>query len=154
MKKQYLFLFLLSMILVASTISLAQDKGFGLGVILGEPTGLSGKYWLNEKTAIDGAVAWSFYHEASFHLHGDYLFHNKEAFETEEPFALYYGVGGRIKATENSDTQVGIRGVVGIDYLARSVPFDIFLEIAPILDLTPTSDLVFNAGLGARFFFE
>ena len=28
---------------------------FGIGVVLGEPTGISGKYWLSEKTAIDGA---------------------------------------------------------------------------------------------------
>jgi hypothetical protein len=37
---------------------LAQADGFGVGIILGEPTGLSGKYWLTEKTAVDAAVAW------------------------------------------------------------------------------------------------
>jgi len=26
--------------------------GFGLGIMLGEPSGLSGKYWMSEKNAI------------------------------------------------------------------------------------------------------
>jgi hypothetical protein len=39
---------------------LAQDQDFGLGFMLGEPTGISFKKWTGSKTAIDGAVAWSF----------------------------------------------------------------------------------------------
>ena len=51
-------LLILAAILLCGTAS-AQDSGFGLGVILGEPTGISGKLWLGGKTAIDGATAWS-----------------------------------------------------------------------------------------------
>src|SRR5258708_39192418 len=32
---------------------------FGVGAIFGEPTGVSVKYWLSDKHAIDGALAWS-----------------------------------------------------------------------------------------------
>ena len=35
----------------------AQDKGTGLGIIVGEPTGFSAKHWLTNTTAIDGAIA-------------------------------------------------------------------------------------------------
>jgi len=53
-----------------------QDQGFGLGVILGEPTGISWKAWTGSRSAIDGAVAWSFEKEAAVHLHADLLWHN------------------------------------------------------------------------------
>lgn len=149
------FIFLTFMfILTINCLALSQDKGFGLGVILGEPTGISGKYWLDERSAVDGAVAWSFYRGSSIHIHGDYLIHNKSAFETEEPLALYYGIGGRLKSGDKIQTQLGLRGVVGIDYMARTVPIDVFLELSPILDFAPSTEFFFNAGLGARFFFE
>ena len=32
-------------------------QGFGIGLIVGEPTGLSAKKWLSDATAIDAAVA-------------------------------------------------------------------------------------------------
>jgi hypothetical protein len=34
-------------LLLLGTISSAQDTGYGIGIIFGEPSGLSGKYWLN-----------------------------------------------------------------------------------------------------------
>ena len=53
---------------------LAGESPFGLGVMIGEPTGISGKYWLSPANAIDFAVAWSFANDANFHLHTDYLY--------------------------------------------------------------------------------
>lgn len=74
--------------------SLAQDRGFGLGVILGEPTGLSGKYWVSSKNAIDGGLAWSFRRSGFFHVHADYLWHFPLKVETDQRFTFYAGVGG------------------------------------------------------------
>ena len=50
----------------------AQD-GLGVGVILGEPTGISLKAWTSDKHAVDAAVAWSFSENDSFQFHADYL---------------------------------------------------------------------------------
>ncbi len=60
----------------------AQEKDFGVGAILGEPTGVSLKKWLGARTAIDGALAWSFANESGFHLHADYLVHNFSLFRS------------------------------------------------------------------------
>ncbi|MCB0408549.1 MAG: hypothetical protein KDD34_10110, partial [Bdellovibrionales bacterium] len=51
----------------------AANKRFGLGIVLGEPTGLSGQYWLSKNRAIDGAAAWSLNEESSFILQSTYL---------------------------------------------------------------------------------
>jgi len=50
----------LLVILFFCTPTVAQDRGFGLGIIVGEPTGLSFKKWSGDTTAIGGAIAWSF----------------------------------------------------------------------------------------------
>jgi hypothetical protein len=76
----------------------AQDRGFGLGIIVGEPTGVSLKGWLSKTTAIDAALAWSFAGGDFFQIHGDYLSHNFSLLKVEKgKLPFYYGIGGRIK---------------------------------------------------------
>jgi len=131
----------------------AEERGFGLGVILGAPTGLSCKYWMRNNTAIDGAVAWSIGRHSRLYLHADYLLHRFDVFEVErDKMALYYGIGGRIKLEDNG--RVGIRIPVGVDYIFVKAPLDIFLELAPVLDLVPSTSLSLNGGVGIRFFFQ
>jgi hypothetical protein len=130
-----------------------QEKGWGLGIILGEPTGVSFKKWLNKKHAIDAAAAWSFGSEDAFHLHGDYLFHNRNLINIDgNRIPFYYGVGGRLKFQDQS--RFGIRFPVGITFFIREAPIDIFFELVPILDLAPSTDFDLNAAIGARYYFH
>lgn len=147
---------LLSVILLILALSsagslYAQGEGFGAGVILGEPTGISLKNWFGRKTAFDVGLAWSFQENGDFHLHADYLWHDFGVFKVRTGrLPLYYGIGGRIKFSDK--TRMGVRGVIGLDYLFKNAPFDIFLEVAPILDIVPKTELFFNGALGFRFF--
>ena len=65
---------LLIVFFIMVTISYGQDKGFGIGALFGEPTGISAKYWINREMAIDGLVSWSFT-KTSFQIHSDFLYH-------------------------------------------------------------------------------
>jgi hypothetical protein len=146
------FLMLL-FVLVSLSTAKAQSSGAGLGLIVGEPTGISFKYWTGSTTAIDAALAWSFIDDGAFHIHGDYLFHNMRLISVPEgTLPFYYGIGARIKTA--NDTRLGVRVPLGLAYLFQSAPVDIFLEIVPILDLTPKTDFAINAALGARYFFK
>jgi hypothetical protein len=131
------------------------NRRLGIGAILGEPTGLSVKYWLSNRNAVDGGVAWSFSERDSFHLHADYLFHN---FDWLRPrtgqMPVYFGAGGRVLFEERRDNRAGIRAPIGISYIFDRYPLDAFVEVAPILDLTPGTKLEFNAGIGLRFYFR
>lgn len=130
----------------------AQEQGFGLGVLLGEPTGVSFKFWTGYKTAVAGAAAWSFNHEASLHMHADYIKHNYRLIKTgNEYLPFYYGLGIRVK--NEKDTRVGIRIPIGINYMFKRAPLDIFVEFVPVFDLIPRTDLFFNGGIGIRYFF-
>jgi hypothetical protein len=146
---------LLSLVLVVMLAPSAFAGGgdFGLGIIAGEPTGLSTKLWLTSKTAVDGAVAWSFGDgEDALHIHSDYIIHNMRLFQVERGvLALHFGVGGRLKFAD--DPLLGIRVPVGVTYLYDGAPLDTFLEIVPILDLVDETDLNLNAAIGVRYFF-
>lgn len=139
---------------VAKTKATAKQAGFGLGIIVGAPTGPSFKKWLDQQDALASGVAWSF-DDDTFDLHVDYVRHKHRIVESKDLpglFSLYYGGGVRIK--EDRDFHVGVRVPIGVTYLAKSVPVETFFELVPILDLSPSTDLELDAGLGVRYWFK
>ncbi len=145
--------------------SMAQERGFGLGVIIGEPTGISAKLWTSSVNAFDFGLGWSFggdrigkyngYYDGGrrvdFHL--DYLWHSFSAIHSSERFPLYYGFGGRMNSGAGYEGSVAVRGVFGIAWLPQNTPIDVFLEVVPSLQLTSSTGFGFDAGIGARYFF-
>lgn len=154
---------LISLCAAQAVLAAQPDKGrhgVGLGVILGEPTGISAKGWLDKETAVDAAAAWAFSGHSSFQVHADYLKHVYDVIDASSlggrlPF--YYGVGGRVKFHDErngaADTRVGVRIPFGFTYLPDGAPFDLFFEIVPVLDATPSTDLRLNAAIGGRYYF-
>ena len=150
--QKFKFVTILFSLFIISSIN-AQSNGVGVGLIVGEPTGISGKYWTGSTTAFDAALAWSFVDENAFQIHADYLFHNIRLITVSEgKLPFYYGIGARLK-TEN-DIKLGVRVPLGLAYLFQNVPIDIFVEVVPILDVIPKTDFQINAALGARYFFN
>ena len=139
--------------LSAASFGRAQDRGVGLGVIIGEPTGLSAKFWTSSRNAIDVAMAYSFRRKGYFHVHADYLWHFPNVIQSTERFPLYAGIGGRLAAGRGSGI-FGVRIAGGIAYWVRNAPIEIFFELAPIIDIAPETDVSGNVGIGARFFFN
>ena len=145
MRKLVLFLGLIIMLFPFKAV--AQETGFGAGVILGEPTGISLKNWLADNTAVDFGIAWSFANSGSLHLHVDFLVHNFDLTEVEKGrLAVYYGIGGRFKSQKRE--RVGVRVPLGLCYIPEKAPIDIFLEIAPLLDLAPATEFGLTGGIG------
>ena len=67
---------MLAISLTAASFAHAQtENGLGIGVIIGEPTGLSIKKCIGNDRAIDVGVAWSFSENASLHVLVDDLIH-------------------------------------------------------------------------------
>lgn len=146
-------LLFITVLALSASPALAQ-QGMGIGVIVGEPTGLSLKTWLHPSTAFALGVAWSFEREDALNLTGDYLIHNYNTFPVSKgrlPF--YYGIGARLKLGD-PDSSVGIRVPVGIEYLFQNHPMDLFFELVPIMDITPRTEFGLNASIGARYFFQ
>lgn len=141
-------------------------EGFGIGIIVGEPTGLSAKKWISDTTAIDAAAAWSFADFNSFQLHADYLLHNYDLIKTTElpgQLSVYYGIGGRIKlkgsndgngnGNNDEDARWGVRVPLGLSYTVRENPVEFFAEVVPLLDVAPEAKFGVGVGVGARYYF-
>lgn len=63
---------------------------------------------------------------------------------------LYVGVGGRVKFTEHGDNLAGIRVPIGVAYLLPEQRLEFYAEVAPILDVAPTTTVNRNGGIGIR----
>lgn len=133
----------------------AAGRGVGLGFILGEPDGVSGKLWLGNATALAAAVGWSNSdRDDSAHLQLDHVWHDFGVLDVDRgSLPVYYGLGVRIDFHKKHD-QAGVRFPLGLAYLFKSRRADIFLEVVPALELTPDTDVDVGAGLGARYFFR
>ncbi len=128
---------------------------FGAGFTVGEPIGPSLKYFFNDSLAIDGAFGWSLHDHTDFYMQSDLLWHNFDLIPVSQGrMPVYFGVGGLLRfRNSGEDDQFGIRAPVGVSYLFDNVPVDIFAEIGPALDLTPTVRGEVTGGIGIRFWF-
>jgi hypothetical protein len=156
MKKTALIIILLAAAAGMSQAQTGRTGGnLGIGIIFGEPTGVSFKYWTGRTIAFDAAAAWSFADGSSFQIHGDILFHSFDLFRVEQGrMALYYGFGGRFKTKDNNgDARLSFRVPIGISYEFQRAPVELFVEIAPMLDLTPKTQGAIGGGIGFRYYF-
>lgn len=138
-----------------SAIAQANPEGgqnFGIGLMLGEPTGISVKSWNRDRTAFGIGAAWSLSgRNEAIHLHADYLVHSWFSGVDRGRLAFYYGIGGRIIFAD--DATAGVRIPLGLNYVFENAPFDLFVEAVPILDLTPDTELAGNGAVGIRYYF-
>lgn len=132
-----------------------ESRGTGLGFVLGEPSGIAGKFWLGQTTALDAGLAWSTFDDRSdLHLQLDYVWHDFDLLRVDRgALPVYYGLGGRLALNERHD-RLGVRFPVGLAYIFPGRRTDLFLEVAPTLDLTPDTNVDVAAGIGARYFFR
>jgi hypothetical protein len=146
--------------------SFSANKNFGLGLMIGAPTGLAGKYYLSDDTALDFGVGayYRYRYDSALHIHVDYLWH-PAVLATADPFILpiYFGIGGRVLEHGRNGNKydehlhLGVRAPVGLLMDFNRVPLDIFFELALVFDIVVDSadhgyvDL--NGAVGARFYF-
>jgi hypothetical protein len=145
------------------------SRPFGLGVVIGEPTGLSAKYWLTSKHAIDFGLAYSF--NSFVEVFADYLFHFPGVFGASSQFTTqltpYIGIGGIFFGSTNgvnsrnnhyftsdgSTAGLGLRLPLGIEWSPMDPPIGVFVELVPGLGIIPSTFGFLEAGIGVRYYF-
>ena len=146
------------------------NKTFGLGLELGVPSGVIGKYFLASDRALDFGVGalYSFNSHNGIHVYGDYLYHPVSLASTEDfELPLYVGLGARIWSFDNrrddgvvdSAFGVGFRVPVGISFDFNNVPLDAFVQVVPTLDLFSgyaghSAGIDIDLSLGIRYWFN
>ena len=146
-----------------SVPTFAQGTRPMLGIIIGDPTGLSFRQSLNKEHSWDAALAYSLFW-GGFHFHANYLWDKAKVFSIEkQPIEFYYGVGGRVKSwTYRNESKIvktqrslaiGPRFPFGLATNIETPRLQLFVEIAPVVDVLPEVDVDVNFGLGLRYRF-
>jgi len=173
----------LASVLAVSTATaepLHSRSRFGLGLELGAPSGLEGKYFLGGMVAIQGGLGvmrdnWYYRYHDGLHLHAEVVWHPVVLHRSSTvTIPLHVGVGARILDLDgtcwdgrnwvpcSNDTFVGVRAPFGVSFLFGRVPMDVFVELALVIDVLhldngPYMNTYDRAGLdgtvGGRFYF-
>ena len=141
---------------------------FGLGLIIGEPTALSGKLYLTRGNALDFAASWS----ARYKWVGGMADYTYQFWDVLAPIAdrqvyvpFYVGIGGAMFIDTDSgargpgtnksgnDVALGARIPLGIGMSWRDFPLELFLEIAAVAWVLPGLEPDAMGGLGVRYYF-
>jgi hypothetical protein len=146
----------------------AQQAGVGLGPSIGitndgsatsrNPVGLGIKAWVTDRQAVTGATSFFIGDDnvrSYWILQADLLFHNFEQVSVGEGLlALYVGPGIQATILERTNNELALRGPAGVNYLFDDAPLDLFIEVAPTLQVTDPVTLRFDGAIGFRFFFD
>jgi hypothetical protein len=140
-----------------------EDKGtFGLGLIVGEPFGVSARLYLKDDQAVQAAIGSAFV-GGGLQVHADYCLH-PWILEERDTFVLPVYLGPGLRAIQyyggrNEDDfyAVGLRAVIGIVFDFKNVPLDAFLEVAGVVEYAFKDGegfgLTLNGGAGVRYYF-
>ncbi len=150
-----LFALCFCIIAIPGTFAFAESS---LGVVLGDPTGLSGRTSLDGSHSIEGAIAYATGNHGGLHIHGTYLWDEANQFATRSgPINLYYGLGARLIRIDGGDNKgdisIGPRAPLGLLYKFKNPSIEIFGELSLALDILPSTDVDLDACIGARIRF-
>lgn len=156
----------LSFVAVVSAQAAKLPEGrLGVGILLGDPTGLTARYSTDADTRIHGAFAYDF--GDGFTALGDYIrvFSDAQFLPPNLRGVLhpYMGVGlvaGVAKVSDNPNTteieetafRMGIRVPLGFEWKPSSGDIGVFVEVAPGLSLISKTDVLIQGGIGIVYY--
>ncbi len=143
--------FILMSVLVAvvsfSSPAAALESGreLGVGIVLGEPSGILGQFFMSHASLLDVTAAWSL--DDWFMVAADYQIYNNLA-DAPPEWMWYYGLGGYVAFPENEDGIFGARVPLGISYSFPRSIVDVWVEIDPALQVLPDTEAELQGGIG------
>ena len=110
---------------------------------------------------MDVAAEWRTSGDDEFYLHANYLIHTPLVVK-DKSFAgkpsYYYGVGGFYQERDyrwrRDEDIFALRLPFGLSYLHNGVPLEGFVELVPVLEVSPDSDFGIDLGIGVRYLFR
>jgi hypothetical protein len=143
--------------ILAVSMAHGQEGGrLGMGLVMGNPTGIAWKYRMDQVNAVDGSIGFSPYDRFRFNV--DYLWHSRPF--KEQNLAIHYGPGvafgvansasAPFPGSGSGNAGFGVRGLVGLTYAINNSPVDIFFELAPLVVLVPGPASGIDLGFGLR----
>ena len=141
-------------------------RSFGFGASFGDPFGITLKGSAGGSNAWDAALGRSWF--GNLRIHVDYLW-NVNVFNSSKA-GMYFGVGGIVgfgrgngvfikgKGNEwyyyedKDATAVGARVVAGVNFMPFTAPVELFLDVAPVIGLAPSTGVGTELAFGVRYY--
>lgn len=141
------------------TIQLAgksADGPIGVGIFLGQPTGVTVEMDLSASSWIDFKAAWNLAGPKggySILLQGNYEYAFPGMFAIQKELFTPFVGGGAVVDINDTNVVFGVRVPAGVAYRFRNIPLELFLEAGLDVYLFPGFSLGGSGGLGARLRF-
>jgi hypothetical protein len=147
LKNTLLAVVLVLVALSATAFSEPLDKRdeFGLGAILGEPSGVNAQFYWGARSSIGVTAAWSL--RDWFFVSADYQVLNRLG-DAPPEWHWFYGIGAYLGTPTNSHGLIGGRIPLGIKYRIPGSVVDIWGEVVPALQLLPDTQGEIHGGIG------
>lgn len=139
MKIKYILIqcVMLTLIIIPDTVI---AKTWGLGAVIGAPTGLSANYFLNLSQSVHSTLAYDFSGDDELQLASHYTWRRNNLKTEKLNFGWFYGVGAKLAYHERDHNHrhhdhdeddhfhFGPSGTLGVFREFKDVPLEIFLK--------------------------
>lgn len=153
-------LFLMTILALSQTAKADERGPYGAGLIFGEPSGLTAKYFFHHDMAVDMGLAFSF--RDYIHWYSDFLYEfddllpsfNVSSQSRLKP-SMGLGTGLRFSTKDSRDNKTHwfIRFPLMVEWYPTKPSIGLFLEATPAVGIAPNAYGDVFAGLGLRYYF-
>ena len=141
---------------------LHEPKGFGIGIYMGEPTGLAALNFSHRHKSITRQIyiSWNIQKDQVRGVLDQVWTVYTSRLEDGTQFPVYIGGRGWCRINE-SNTTIGFTGFynsfgvgipVGALYQHQEVGIEGYVELTPVLQILPNIEFGMQAGVGVRFY--
>jgi hypothetical protein len=146
---------------------LAFSKTWGLGAVIGAPTGLSANYFLSESRTVHTTLAYDFSGDDSLQLASHYTWRMNNLNFEKIKLGWFYGVGARLAFKnhdhhknhnhdhddKHGDVDLGPSGTIGLFHEFTEVPLEVFLKGNLTVNVISDTDVDADVMLGLHYNF-
>ncbi len=130
---------------------------FGLGIAIGSPAGVSGRFALGDLAAAQFSAGAALGRPGTLGATADYTLVFKPFAPSIEDYSvpLYLGVGFKAEVDTLSERSfVGPRLVGGATVIAAELPVELYLEVAPTFYFLESLSWAVDGQIGLRYYFQ
>ena len=137
--------------LASAAVAQPRPGSFGFGVAVGEPIGLTAKYWTADRRAFDFLIGF----DDDPRFYAGHLWHSWTVFPPPDRgrFGAYAGLGPWLHLRDRRKDEAGLRTSGGVTYLVDEIPMEVYAELAPVFILSPDTEADLEGVVGVRFYF-
>lgn len=144
----------------------AYSKTWGLGAVIGAPTGLSANYFLKENRTIHTTLAYDFSGDDDLQLASHYTWRLNNLNFEKVTFGWFYGLGARLAFKDHDhhdhnhdhddndgEIALGPSGTIGLFHEFAEVPLEVFLKANVTVNIIEDTDVDGDLMLGLHYNF-